>query len=66
MTSNIIRIQDLVDSRALKSKELVFYNERLDELNIKLGVIQREIVITKFIIDAIGREQILDLKDFTK
>ena len=56
----------MVDSRALKSKELVFYNERLDELNIKLGVIQREIVITKFIIDAIGREQILDLKDFTK
>ena len=64
--SNIIRIQDLLDSRALKQKELMFYNEQLEELNIRLSVIQKEIIVTKFIISAIELEQIIDLKEFTK
>jgi hypothetical protein len=64
--SNIVRIQDLLDSRALKHKELVFYNEQLEELSIRLSVIQKEIIVTRFIISAIEREQIIDLKEFTK
>jgi hypothetical protein len=62
----IIRIQDLVDSRALKSRELAFYNQRLEELNYRLSIVQREIAVTQFIINAIEQEQIIDLKEFTK
>ena len=64
--SNIIRIQDLLDSRTRKQQELVFYNEVLDELSIRLSVVQKEIEVTRFIISAIEREQIIDLKEFTK
>jgi hypothetical protein len=62
----IIRIQDLVDSRALKSRELAFYNQRLEELNYRLSIVQREIAVTQFIINAIEQEQIVDFKEFTK
>ena len=64
--SNIIRIQDLLDSRTRKQQELVFYNEILDELSIRLSVVQKEIEVTRFIISAIESEQIIDLKEFTK
>jgi hypothetical protein len=62
----IIRIQDLVDSRALKSRELAFYNQRLEELNYRLSIVQREIAVTQFIISAIEQERIIDLKEFTR
>ena len=64
--SNIIRIQDLLDSRTIKQQELVFYNEILAELSIRLSVVQKEIEVTRFIISAIESEQIIDLKEFTK
>lgn len=56
----------MLDSRTRKQQELVFYNEILDELSIRLSVVQKEIEVTRFIISAIEREQIIDLKEFTK
>lgn len=54
-------ISDLLDIRARKQKELEFYNQQLDELQLKMVFIQQEISLTNRIIDMIEKEQIIDI-----
>ncbi len=62
--SDIILINDLVDLRARKRKELEFYNKQLEELRYKMLFIQKEIDLTSDIIDMIEKEKMLDLREY--
>lgn len=62
--SDIILINDLVDLRARKRKELEYYNNQLEELRTKMFFIQKEIDLTSDIIDMIEKEKMLDLREY--
>lgn len=62
--SQIILINDLIDLRGRKQKELEFYNKQLEELKGKMFYIKKEIDLTSDIIDMIEKEKMLDLKEY--
>ena len=62
-TNNIIIIQDLLDTKARKEKELSFYNDELKKLQEKMKWLKAEIRLTEEIIDMINREKIINIKD---
>ena len=59
--SEILLINDLLDIRARKLKELEFYNQQLKELQLKMVFIQQEIGLTNKIIDMIEKETVIDI-----
>ena len=59
----IISLADIYEKRALKEKELAFYQTELEKLMFKLGMIQQEIGTTNTIIKMIENEQVLDLQN---
>ena len=59
--SEILLINDLLDIRARKLKELEFYNQQLKELQLKMVFIQQEIGLTNKIIDMIQKETVIDI-----
>ena len=60
--SNIIVIQDLLDTKARKEKELAFYQDELKKLQEKMHYIQLEIQLTSDIIVMIEHERLMDLR----
>lgn len=60
--SNIIVIQDLLDTKARKEKELAFYQDELKKLQEKMHYIQLEIQLTSDIIVMIENERLMDLR----
>jgi hypothetical protein len=60
----ILVLDEILDLRARKKKELVFYTLQLEELRNKLYFIQREIDLTNNIIDMIEKERVMDLKKY--
>jgi hypothetical protein len=66
MSDNIIIIQDLLDTKARKEKELYFYNEELKKLQEKMKWLKMEIKLTEDIINMIEREKLVDIKDLIK
>lgn len=65
-TSKIIVIQDLLDTRARKEKELHFYQEELKKLEEKMHWLKMEIRLTTEIISMIEKEKIIDIKEMIK
>ena len=59
--SEILLINDLLDIKARKLKELEFYNQQLKELQLKMVFIQQEIGLTNKIIDMIQKETVIDI-----
>lgn len=59
--SNIIIIQDLLDTKARKEKELVFYQEELKKLEEKMKFLQMEIKLTNDIIKMIEHEKVVEI-----
>ena len=66
MSDNIIIIQDLLDTKARKVKELHYYNEELKKLQEKMKWLKMEIKLTEDIIVMIEREKIVDIKELLK
>ncbi len=62
-TNLIISLSDIYEQRAIKEKELEFYQKELEKLMFKLGMVQQEIGVTNTIIKMIENEQVLDLRD---
>jgi hypothetical protein len=60
----ILVLDEILDLRARKKKELAFYTLQLEELRNKLYFIQREIDLTNNIIDMIEKERVMDLKKY--
>ena len=61
--SGLILIQDLIDSKLRKEKELKFYQEELDRLQTKMWWVRKEINLTETIIDIIEKEKVMDLQE---
>tara|TARA_B100001057_G_scaffold206704_1_gene207481 strand:+ start:1493 stop:1708 length:216 start_codon:yes stop_codon:yes gene_type:complete len=57
--SKIIRISEF-NAEKRKDKELIYYNEQLSKLNLRLSIIMSEIKLTKEIIDMIENEKLMD------
>ena len=57
--SKIISIADF-NAEKRKDKELIYYNEQLSKLNLRLSIIMAEIKLTKEIIDMIENEKLMD------
>ncbi len=62
-TNLIISLSDIYEQRAVKERELEFYQKELEKLMFKLGMVQQEIGVTNTIIKMIENEQVLDLRD---
>ena len=60
--NRIILIQDLLDQKKRKQKELAFYLERMEEYTKKMQYLQREIALTEHIIKLIEKEKITEIK----
>lgn len=60
--TNIIIIQDLLETKSRKEKELAFYQEELRRLQEKMHYIKLEIQLTSDIILMIENEKIMDLR----
>ena len=61
---NIILLDEILDLRTRKRKELEYYNQQLEELKMKMFFIQKEIDLTSNIITMIEKEKMVDLKKF--
>ena len=61
--SKILLLSSLIDKRQQKVKELNYYMEQLQFLQNKLFEVQREIKLTNEIIDAIEKENIIDIAE---
>lgn len=60
--NKIIVIQDLLETRARKEKELAFYQDELKKLQEKMHYLNLEIKLTTDIILMIEQEKMMDLK----
>jgi len=61
---NIILLDEILDLRSRKRKELEYYNQQLEELKLRMFFIQKEIDLTSNIITMIEKEKMVDLKKF--
>lgn len=62
MASKIILLQDILDHRKLKQKELAFYQEELEKLLIKMSVVKGQISLTEKIIKMVRDEMVVEIK----
>jgi len=63
-SKNIILLDEILDLRSRKRKELEYYNQQLEELKMRMFFIQKEIDLTSNIIGMIEKEKMVDLKKF--
>ena len=63
-SKNIILLDEILDLRSRKRKELEYYNQQLEELKMRMFFIQKEIDLTSNIIVMIEKEKMVDLKKF--
>jgi len=61
MTSDIISLTDLIESKLKKEQEIEYYRETLIKLEKKIGVLSKEVSITSLIIGMIEQERVLTL-----
>lgn len=59
----IILLTDIIEQKVRKEKELEYYQKELEKLNHKMFFIRKEIDLTNLIIDLIGREKIMDMRE---
>lgn len=59
----IILLTDIIEQKVRKEKELEYYQRELEKLNHKMFFIRKEIDLTNLIIDMIGREKIMDIRE---
>ena len=61
MTTDIISLTDLIESKLKKEQEIEYYRETLIKLEKKIGVLSKEVSITSLIIGMIEQERVLTL-----
>ena len=55
---NIILLADLLEQKRRKEEELDFYHRELDKLHVKAEIVEKELEMTRLIIDLIENEKI--------
>ena len=63
MTSDIISLTDLIESKLKKEQEIEYYRETLQRLEKKIGVLDKEVSITNLTINMIEQERVLTLSE---
>lgn len=58
----IIRLGELIEHRLRKEKEIEFYKQQLLELQDKILNLQKDVDLTKLIIDIIQSEKVVDIQ----
>jgi len=61
--SNLIQIQDIIETRLRKQQELEYYTKQLEEIKQKMFFLQKDLDLTNLIIDIIEKEQVYDVKE---
>jgi hypothetical protein len=61
MTSDIISLTELIESKLRKEQEIEYYRETLERLEKKIGFLSKEVSVTNIIIDMIEQERVLTL-----
>ena len=61
MTNKILFLQDVIEQKLRKQKELEYYEQQLKDLTNKMFFLKKEIDLTNTIIDIISNEKVLDL-----
>ena len=59
----ILFITDLIDQRLRKEQEITYYEKELQKIEEKLFFLRKEQQLTKFIIDIIEQEKVVDLRE---
>ncbi len=62
--NKITLISEFIETKLRKEQELEFYQKQLEELQLKMGYLRKDIDITNVIIDLIKSEKILDIEDY--
>ena len=61
--NNIIRLGELIEHKLNKEKELKYYQEQLQELTDKIMTLQKDVDLTKLIINIITSETVVDINN---
>ena len=59
----ILFITDLIDQRLRKEQEITYYEKELKKIEEKLFFLRKEQQLTKFIIDIIEQEKVVDIRE---
>lgn len=62
MSDKIIRLTELLDHKLRKEKELAYYREQLLEIQDKIVTMQKDLDLTKLIIEIIQAEKVVDIE----
>ena len=62
----IVLLSDLQKAREHKEHELAFYYAQLNVYEQRLVMVQKEIQLTKAIIDMIKKERLVDISEYVK
>lgn len=60
--SKIILLNDIMDHRKQKKKELDFYQKELEKLLTRMAIVKHEIKLTEDIIKLIKNEMVVEIK----
>jgi len=63
MSNKILFITDLIDQRLRKEQEITYYEKELQKIEEKLFFLRKEQQLTKFIIDIIEQEKVVDIRE---
>lgn len=63
MSEKIILLNDIIENKVRKEKELEFYQNQLEELQKKMYWVQRDIDLTNTIISIIENEMVISLAE---
>ena len=55
---NIILLADLLEQKRRKEEELEYYHIELEQLKVKAEIVEKELLMTRMIIDLIENERI--------
>ena len=59
----IIVLSELIESKLRKEKEIEYYQKQLVELQTKIVYLQKDVDLTKIIIDIIETDKVIDIKE---
>ena len=62
----LILLEDFLEQRLRKTKEIEYYEEQLKEIERKLFFLRKERQLTTTIIDMLTREKIVDLQEMVE
>lgn len=59
----VILLSDLIETKLRKEREIEYYQQQLVELQKKIMYLQKDVDLTKLIIDIIETEKVIDIKE---